>query len=515
MNVFEQIRQLPMPEGAVQYLSLVQAVLTAADEFILTYRDMEPDTSMIASAFLLRLEIDKRRVLFFDNDAMHLPLSQQTTITLGGMMWLCAAKLGVFIYGLDTKHESPRRDALRMFPLATAKAQGLVLYDDEVMGYTLTQVMENLLLVRERWRYLDLEDRSVLNILFLLELRAAFLATHSGNSIYMDSSTYCTEAKNIWVANERFINDMEVFTRVIGRNVVIFENFNVLPVKDLSHHIRIMPLWSKYTIAQWKKTGGVPVPISRLKTCRHWHNFSTHMHNLAVLVTGKNFTYQLKEISTNANLPLPVGEYEADPRSSACLTLLCTLYSATAASRREDMIVDLDLVRTVRDSRIKVECQRESTSIVGRRNSAHTFESRGMRTPEADLTILSLFDAWLSKCYVGWADTFVVTDRFLHIKANHTPLHPYPLLINVLNGWDVLFVNPSNNKPTLWRTREAMVACYTWCYIVWYAFRGEVTLGKTVNLRDMLRTIFGDSNEVEFGAAEAPLDALSNFMVHE
>lgn len=499
--MFDRLRNQSVGTTTVDYLKMIAEIDSVADEFVQTYADMEPPDDMVRSALSLRNDIERRRVIFHQHDALHLPLSRETTITNGGMLWLCQAKLGTFVYGLNAQPTCRRRSSLQEFHLGKSIAAGLLLYDDDILNYTVSQVSETMLLIRERWRMLDLEDLSVLNIVYLLELRAGFLAVFSGPRAYMDMPSYCTSVNGQWIVNERFVCDMETYLRVMGRTVAIFNSHTIEPVKDLSQYIRVMPMWPRNVIDRWARKNTNPPPISRLRNVTAWQNFCTHMEKLAEMVTGKNFAVQMQEISTAMRLPLPLAEAEADPRDSECLTLLIQLYSSRGSITREEGISHINLVRLFKDAKTKSEMPPQSVC--------------SLRTPEADLAILTMFDALLSRYAPGWIDKFVVFDTYLHIKVNHTSLHSYPVLLNTMNGWDVLFLNQNTGIITLWRTREALMACYTWCYIIWYAFMGEVAVGNKYSLKMLLGTIFGDDAEVQFGAADAAMDVQSNFQVHE
>lgn len=507
-------------KSAIVITRFIHDLFKVIDAHLRAYVSSDPHPDIVSDALATRVELQRfwatRRMLL----ELDMPLSATTTTTIACALWLACAQLGCFIYGLNAFKESTRRGALKSFSVVAARDRGLLLFNEDIMALSVHQLFLTLSLLRMRWRYMTI-DKDVCDLMVLLEMRAgffvcnAFPAMDPTSDLLVDMPSYrvCVEGK--WITNELFLVHMEVFFWAMASRVII-SSFYTQPERVLSRtnatrtsHTRLATMaeldklrervevserFSQIERKRWRNIAGDPYVISRINMHGSWLAFCDELKALAVNNAGKSFQDPVKEKAATMFVALPVGEQLVYPREMTQISILIKRYSSTMARSIEARYKAVSPLDAVNESMKRVALTQPYKQVYSHQ----------------DVTILMLMETLFSEHEMQWMRHFVVFEDAVPMFMHRHVLHDYPMLVQVLNRWHVLF------RKFVWKTDEPLLACYVWAYIVWFAFMGEVTLAdRTYDLKLQIRCIFSSQYTVRFGGAAAPLDAPSNVLVHE
>ena len=496
MTIFGRMRNLRPGTTPSQYATMLYVIEEEIEKQTDVYEGIDPPEPLIADALGLKHDLQTRRIICREADGLDAPLNSDTTCSGAVMIWLLCAKFNAFIYGLEEAPTCNRRKRLDDLSINSAKSKGLVIFNGNVLEYTMFQVVQSLLRLRERWQYIDFTDKSFFEYMFLLELRAGFLANHACSIDVMDVPDYVKEHEGAYVAREKFWLDMEmIFFVMVGEDVFNMK-FKKRELSEIHQHTTNISRCAKNVKQKWRRKVGAPFPIEIGMGLPSWTKFMNRMRELSQTIVGETFRTAIKQKVSDAYIALPVGEYEIDPSKSETPKLLNQLYSASGANYRAGHAGLMNTLRAFEDSKIRAEmphgiCQFESC-------------------PQYDIVILLLFDSLLTKYIAQWIDKFVIFRSKMPLMNHRPVLHNNPIIIQSLNRWDVLF------NGTLWETKEVLMACFVWCYFIWYSLMGNVELASTqYSLHELLSSIFDNTKDVCYDGLMWPADDPRNIQLHE
>lgn len=517
MGIFAQMQALTPGDTVAQYMTMIKIIDQVIDEQSEIFKDMEPPEELITEAKDLKMCLDIRRVVCRHIDAMESPVNANSRVTSGTWMWILSVKLALFRFGIDANEKSDRRKSLQNYSINPAKSRGLVIYDDDVLNYTMFEVHQSLLRVRERWQYIDLSDKQIMDFVSLLEFRAGYLANYSGNATVMDMPQYRVECDGQYYANEDYWVEMDIYFHAIWSHYILYDRYNRLTLNHIHEHAPVIGTRAKNIKAKWRRYTKDPVRIEMGTGMRSWHNFIDKIFTQVKSVSGTSFQQSIRDHISNLFILLPAGEFDANVKQYEPLKLLMNLYPSSGANNRMKYAENINSIQAFLDCRIRSEL----VSTLERDNFMDQGEGQSMsidicikdeKCPEYDIVMLIHFDSLMTKYGLHeWMNKYVLFAHKLSVMSHRPLVEKTPVIINIMNKWNVLF------EDVLWETKEVLLACFVWCYFIWYSLQANVPIAsREISLKLLLSEIFAINQQPIFAGIEWPIDAICNIKnVHE
>lgn len=124
-------------ESVQKTMEFLSDVTRVAHSYATGYVSEEPPHPVKAAAVMFYNTL--RKIWCSDRYIcyLHVPMGEETRMTVASMMFVILADLNTFIHGLDAGDHSPRRRALQCIDMSEVKGMALVLFEESVLDYSL------------------------------------------------------------------------------------------------------------------------------------------------------------------------------------------------------------------------------------------------------------------------------------------------------------------------------------------------------------------------------------------
>ena len=512
---------VPLPTKMAERVRYYRILMNMTHKLTKHYQTLKtpPPDNIIRDAMNLRTSLQFVRCQQWEITNQAEYIKPTTKITDSTSMWLCCAALASFAFGFTNANYDLRTPAYekiieeeKNIRLALVDTR-LILYDHSIFEYSQTQLYEAYAVLRSRWNLFPLMSTRVdgkeLNLLGenirtyfeMLDIRAGYLAIHLGSCETFDLPQHRTitniKIKNIiqYVVNERFLCDYDSYDYVLRRSILLITGFSILTDPyDIGGTLEGNPLWGKKQKLIWKnqrKQHPIPCLFNELNG-ESWLLFKEAIQSVADATKGKKERRFFKN-SIVVECCVPLGDdlaYNKWNRTTAeSQTLLAAQFPSMGVKYRHNSLTSRMPSNYLKDLLARTEkihfgsSLKEISTVSEREKRIFKF-----RDPISDFLCFYIFDlliAIYTNAQLQWKAKFFVPITSLAGVMNRLNNTPYPKVVQSNNIWYIYHNN------MMYQTTEAAIACFTWCYIIYYNYDSTLYIeGRTLTLDEWFQPMF-------------------------